>query len=194
MPKTICVIDGHPDPADGHFVNALADAYVAGAQSGGHVVSRIEIGKLPLTFLSNAEAFASDPAPEIITERQKMAEADHVVMIYPLWMGTMPAALKAFIELAACGGFFLDTGGDSSAWPAQKMKGKSARLIVTMGMPSAAYRLIFGGHSVKGIEQGILKISGFSPVRHTILGGVEGSSASRAKMLAKIEALGRGGQ
>jgi len=92
MPKTICVIDGHPDPADGHFVNALADAYVAGAQSGGHVVSRIEIGKLPLIFLSNAEAFASDPAPEIITERQKMAEADHVVMIYPLWMGTMPAA------------------------------------------------------------------------------------------------------
>jgi len=194
MSKSICIVDGHPDPAGGHFVNALADAYATGAQAGGHKISRIEIGKLALTFLSNAEAFACDPGPDIVAERQKMAEADHVVMIYPLWMGTMPAALKAFIELAACGGFFLDTGGDSSAWPAQKMKGKSARLIVTMGMPSAAYRLIFGGHSVKGVEQGILKISGFGPVRHTILGGVGGAAKIRAKMLTKIEAMGEAGR
>ena len=84
------------------------------------------------------------------------------------------------------------TGG--AGWPAQKMKGKSARIIVTMGMPGFAYGTMFGGHSVKALEKGILRISGFRPVRRTILGGVEAAGVpGRAKMLHKVEALGRRG-
>ena len=71
------------------------------------------------------------------------------------------------------------------------MKGKSARLIVTMGMPGFAYKLIFGAHSLKALEAGLLKISGFKPVRHTVFGGVQISEKSRLSMLEKTRTLGR---
>ena len=192
MPKSVCIINGHPDPAKGHFVEALADAYAHGAGEGDHTVSRIDIAKLPIEFLRNAAEFGQPPGEAIASERAKIAAADHVVLVYPLWMGTMPAIDKAFLEQISRGEFLMDTAGDSSKWPVQKMKGKSVRLIVTMGMPGLAYRVMFGAHSVKALEQGIFRIVGFKPVRHTILGMVEAVGAEgRARMIERVRALGQ---
>lgn len=192
MTRSICIINGHPDASSEHFVPALADAYVRGAQAAGHEVSRIDIGTLPVDFLHNQGEFDTPPDREIAGERGKLAAADHLVLVFPLWLGCMPARLKAFLEQLARNEFFIATTNDGAGWPAQKMKGKSARIIVTMGMPGFAYRFMFGAHSLKGVEKGMLRISGFKPVRHTILGGVEAAGVSgRAKMLHKVERLGR---
>ena len=192
MSKTVCVIDAHPDPADGHFVSALADAYARGALDGGHEVSRIRVADIPLDFMQTAEEFAELPAEPVLRAREKIAAADHVVLVFPLWLGMEPARLKAFIEQVGRGEFFLGTGGDSSKWPAQKMKGKSARLVVTMGMPGFAYGLIFGGHSLKGLAKGVFGMSGFSPVRRSVFGAVGAlEEKARGKRLARMEAWGR---
>lgn len=192
MSKTVCIINGHPDPAKGHFVEALADAYAHGAGEGDHTVSRIDIASLPIEFLRNAAEFAQPPGEAIIAERAKIAAADHVVLIYPLWMGSMPAIDKAFLEQISRGDFLMDVSGDANKWPVQKMKGKSVRLIVTMGMPGLAYRVMFGAHSLKAVEQGIFGMVGFKPVRHTILGMVEAVGAKgRARMMARVQALGQ---
>tara|TARA_R110002096_G_scaffold414643_1_gene615852 strand:- start:2195 stop:2782 length:588 start_codon:yes stop_codon:yes gene_type:complete len=192
MPKSVCIINGHPDPAKGHFVEALADAYAHGAGEGDHTVSRIDIAKLPIEFLRNAAEFGQPPGEAIASERAKIAAADHVVLVYPLWMGSMPAIDKAFLEQISRGEFLMDTAGDSSKWPVQKMKGKSVRLIVTMGMPGLAYRVMFGAHSVKALEQNIFRLVGFKPVRHTILGLVESVGAKgRARMIERVRALGQ---
>lgn len=192
MPKTVCIINGHPDPAKGHFVEALADAYAHGAGEGDHKVSRIDIAKLPIEFLRNAAEFSQPPGDAIAIERAKIAAADHVVLVYPLWMGSMPAIDKAFLEQISRGEFMIDTSGDANKWPVHKMKGKSVRLIVTMGMPGLAYRMMFGAHSVKALEQGIFRIVGFKPVRHTILGMVESVGAKgRARMIERVQALGQ---
>jgi putative NADPH-quinone reductase len=52
------------------------------------------------------------------------------------------------------------------------LKGRSAHVIVTMGMPATAYRLAFGAHGVKGFESGILGMAGINPIRETLIGGV----------------------
>ncbi|WP_270374816.1 NAD(P)H-dependent oxidoreductase [Marinicauda sp. Alg238-R41] len=170
----ILLINGHPDPDPGHFCAALCEAYAAGAREAGH-------------------QFSSAP-PEAVAEAQAaVSAADHLVLIYPLWLGTMPAKLKAFLEQLGRQNFFLETVKDGGRWPAQKMKGKSARIVVTMGMPGLAYRLVFGGHSLKALEKGILRISGFKPVRHSIFGNVQGSAQRRERLLAKASALGRKG-
>lgn len=192
MPKTVCIINGHPDPAKGHFVEALADAYAHGAGEGDHTVSRIDIARLPIEFLHNAREFGEPPGEPIISERAKIAAANHVVLLYPLWLGSMPAIDKAFLEQISRGEFLMDASGDANQWPVKKMKGKSVRLIVTMGMPGLAYRLIFGAHSLKAIEQGIFRIVGFNPVRHTILGMVEAAGAKgRARMIERVHNLGQ---
>lgn len=194
MSRSICILNGHPDASAEHFVPALADAYARGAREAGHAVSRIDIGPLCIDFLHSQAEFDSPPDAAIAAEREKIAAADHLVLIYPLWMGLMPAKTKAFLEQVGRGGFFVDTGGDSNKWPVQGMKGKSVRTIVTMGMPGFAYRLFFGAHSLKGLEKGVFGISGFKPVRHTILGGVGAAGVpGRARMLYRIEQMGRKG-
>lgn len=191
----ICVIDGHPDPEGGHFCNALADAYAVAANSAGHEVTRIAVGPMNLDFLNSGAEFARPPGETVLRERSKIAEADHVALVYPLWLGTLPAKLKAFLEQMARADFLLSTTRDGAGWPAQQMKGRSARLIVTMGMPGIAYKTVFGSHSLKALEQGIFRMSGFKPVRHTVLGGVEAAGEpGRTRMLKRVMELGHAGK
>ena len=71
------------------------------------------------------------------------------------------------------------------------LKGRSARVVVAMGMPRAAYRLIFGAHGVKGFESGILGMAGFKPVRETLIGGVGALKKQRSDaLMARLGALG----
>jgi putative NADPH-quinone reductase len=186
----ICLINAHPDPAPERFCFALADAYQSAAEQAGHAVSRFNAGEIEVPLLESAEAFKAPPPAALAPIRDALSAADHLVLIYPLWLGSLPAKAKALLEQIARAGFLLDTGGDSSKWPAQKMKGKSARIIVTMGMPGFAYRLFYGSHSLKGLEAGVLKISGFKPVRDTVFGGVEMGPDARAKMLETAAKLG----
>lgn len=187
---TIALINGHPDPDPSHFCAALCETYEQAAREAGHTVRRIEAGALDFGFLTNAQAFETAPPESIAQAQATLVEADHLVLVYPLWLGTMPARLKAFLEHLGREKFFLDTGGDSSGWPAKKMAGKSARVVVTMGMPGLAYRLFFGGHSLKALEKGILGISGFSPVRDTLFGLVESGADRRRRMLDTMARLG----
>jgi len=59
-----------------------------------------------------------------------------------------------------------------------------------MGMPALFYRFYFGAHSVKSFERNILKLIGIKPVRHTLIGGVEGSADDRRRRLEELRALG----
>ena len=184
----ICIIQGHRDARGAHLCHGLADAYRHGALDAAHQVSDVDIGSLPIDFLRNPEDMARPPNEAILAAQQTILEAEHLMITYPLWLGTMPALVKAFFEQAACGDFFL--GKTEKGWPLGKLKGRSARLVVTMGMPAAAYRLLMGGHGVKGFESGILGIAGIGPIRETPYGNVEGSAPARIKWLAKMRDLG----
>ncbi|MEL6284589.1 MAG: NAD(P)H-dependent oxidoreductase [Pseudomonadota bacterium] len=191
MTKSVCIINAHPDPSSERFVHAICDAADAGAREAGHTVSRIDIGKLSIPMLSGADEFALPPAEPVLSERVKIAEADHLFLAFPLWLGSMPAKARAFFEQAARADFFLQTGGDEHGWPAQFMQGKSARIVVTMGMPSLIYRFGMDAGAVKALERALLGMSGFKPVHHTILGGIESrTDAERAKILADMKDLG----
>lgn len=187
----IALINGHPDPDPGHFCAALCEAYENAAREAGHAVTRIDIGAIELNFLKNQKEFAAPPSDAVARAQDIVGAADHLVLVYPLWLGTMPARLKAFLEQLGRGDFFLSTKNEKGGWPAKKMSGKSARVVVTMGMPGLAYRLLFGAHSLKALEAGILKISGFGPVRDTVFGMVETSAERRERMLETMKKLGR---
>ena len=114
----------------------------------------------------------TEPPPEpILSEREKNGAADHLVIAFPLWMGGMPAKLKAFFEQAARGGYFVKMEGDG--WPEQMMKGKTARVLVSMAMPGPVYRFGMDEGALKALERGILGLSGFRQVHHTLIGGAQ---------------------
>jgi putative NADPH-quinone reductase len=125
--------------------------------------------------------------------QQAIGWAEHLVIFYPLWLGTLPAILKGFLEQVLRPGFALDES--KSGLPRGLLSGKSARIVVTMGMPALVYRWFFRAHSLKSLERNVLKFCGIGPVRETLFGMVDAASpAKREKWLARLGALGREGK
>ena len=74
----------------------------------------------------------------------------------------------------------------------EKINDKSARIVVTMGMPSLFYRLYYRSHSVRSLARNILGFVGFKPVRVSLIGHIE-SARERARGLAELLAHARRG-
>lgn len=193
MAKRIVIIQGHPDPQGNHFGHALANAYAEDAREAGNQIKRIDVSRLDFPLLRSQEEFEHGSPPEAIRGAQDAIRwADHLVIFFPLWLGAMPALLKAFLEQVFRPGFAI--AYQEGKIPKKLLKGKSARVVVTMGMPAFFYRWYFHAHGVRGLEQSVLRFSGISPIKETFIGRVEGSSAGREKSLAKMRLLGREGR
>ncbi|MDE3244301.1 MAG: NAD(P)H-dependent oxidoreductase [Nitrospirota bacterium] len=195
MPRRITIIQGHPDAQARHFGHALADEYAKGGEDGGHEVQRLEVATLEFPLLRTKEEFEHGRPPDSIKLAQEaIAWADHLVILYPLWLGDMPALLKAFLEQVFRPGFAFEYQAEGR-FPKKRLTGKSARIVVTMGMPAFVYRWLLLAHSLKSLERNVLRFSGISPVTSTVIGSVEGmTDKQRAGWLDRLRALGERGQ
>ena len=184
----ILVIDGHPDPDGSRFVHALSSVYEETVKDR-HDVKKIDLARLDFPLLRSTDDWRSGQPPSAIEEAQSMIRwAEHLVFFYPLWLGDMPALLKAFLEQVMRPGFALGTG--KGRMPAKLLKGRSARLVVTMGMPRLFYTLVYRAHSLKSFERNILGFTGIAPVRHSIIGSVDGDPSQRERWLTVMAKLG----
>jgi putative NADPH-quinone reductase len=193
MSRRIAIIQGHPDPAGGHLGHALAEAYAQAARQAGHEVRTIDVAHLDFPVLRTQAEWKSGPPPDtLLPANATIMWAEHIAIFFPLWLGTMPALFKAFLEQVLRPGWGVPAmDGKGSKRP---LAGKSARLVVTMGMPALVYRWVFRAHGIRGLERGILGFVGVAPVRETLIGMVEGSRARiEQKWLPKMRVLGRDG-
>lgn len=187
--KKIVVIDGHPDPDPVRFGHALAAAYAAAAKDEGHEVRTIEVANAGIDVLRSGKDWESGEVPAPVKDAQAtIAWADHLVILFPLWLGAMPGLLKGFFEQVFRPGFAIGKGKRTLS--PGLLTGKSARVVVTMGMPGFFYRLFFLSHSVSSLRRNILHFVGIKPVRETLIGTVE-NPASRTRGLETIRRLGR---
>jgi putative NADPH-quinone reductase len=193
MTQRICLIQGHPDRNPQHFGHALAQAYVEGARSAGHEVRTVTVAELDFPILRDPADFPDAPPTDIAAAQALISWSSHVVIIFPLWLGDMPALLKGFFEQTLRPGFAMPKDGAGGPWTGM-LKGRSARIIVTMGMPGFFYRWFYRAHSLKSLARNILLFVGIRPVRSTVIGLVEQNAARRERWLARIAALGRSGR
>lgn len=191
--RRILLLQGHPDPAGGRFGHALAQAYGDGARAAGHVVEQITVAALDFPLLrSQAEWEHGALPPSLLPAQQAIARAEHLVLFFPLWLGDMPALMKGFLEQVARPGFAFQADG-GNPFGRKGLAGRSARLVVTMGMPALLYRYYFRAHSVKSLERNILGFVGIAPVHETLIGLVDNlGDSGRAKWLARLHKLGAG--
>lgn len=192
MPRRILVIVGHPDGNPKRLCRALAESYVEGARSAGHEVHRVDLAKLDIPLLRSMDEFQHGLIPPDLRDAaEAIRRAEHIVFVFPLWLGTMPALLKAFLEQVMRPGLAFTYPEEKGGFTATLLKGRSAHLLVTMGMPAPIYRLWYLGHGVAGMRRNILNFVGIKPVRETLFGLVEGvSAARRKKWIAAARALG----
>lgn len=191
MPNRVVIIQGHPDGDARHFCHALADEYAKGCEDGGHEVKRIEVARLDFPILRRKEDFEKGSPPASIQQAQDaISWANHLVIIYPLWLGSMPALVKAFFEQVFRPGFAFEYQA-SGKTAKKRLSGKSARIVVTMGMPAFVYRWIFFAHSLRSLRRNILGFCGIAPIRSTIIGSSEGMTGrKRADWLDTIRGIG----
>ena len=188
----ILVLDGHPDAGEGRYLHALAAAYARSAREAGHELREVALPSLDFVPLRTAAEFASGEVPPAVGRLQEdLTWANHLVVLFPLWLGDMPGQLKSLLEQVLRPGFAF-AASRGKGLPRKLLQGRSARIIVTMGMPAFFYRWYYGAHSVKNLERNILRFCGYAPVRTSIVGMVEGmSDASRQRWLRKVAALGK---
>lgn len=187
----ILVINGHPDAAPQRLCAGLVEAYVAGAEAGGHVVRRIAVGALAFDLLRSAADFNDGAPPPVIGGVQRDIQwADHLVVVFPLWLGGLPALTKGFFEQVFRPQFTMRWR--KNQLPQGLLDGRTVRLIVTMGMPAPAYRLIFGAGGVRSFERSVLGLAGLRRTGTTMFGGVgDVAAAKAASWLDRVRDLGR---
>jgi putative NADPH-quinone reductase len=193
MPKRILLIQGHPDTSAPHFCNALATSYCDGAQGAGHTVRQCGVAMLNFPLLRSQKEFETGLLPASLqTAQDDILWCEHMVLFFPLWAGGMPALLKGFLEQVFRPSF---TGASAEHFGKKLLSGRSARVVVTMGMPALVYRLYFRAHSIKSLERSLLGIVGIGPVQETLIGmtgNMKGEDATR--WLVKLKHLGERGE
>lgn len=190
MKQRVLVILGHPR-ADS-LCGVLADSYSEAARAAGAEVHRVDIGDLEFDALGvKGENHAPLPEPDILSVQERVRWAEHLVFIYPIWWGTVPALLKGFLERTFASGFAIDFP-NRPPYYTPLLGGRSARLITTMNTPPWIYRwfLRAPGHNV--MKRAILELCGIKPVRITAFGPVRGSTETkRRQWIQRVRELGQ---
>jgi len=187
----ITVLQGNPDANQHHYGHALADAYIGAAIAAGHEVRVIDVATLDFPLLRTKKDWESSATPPgLSVAKRDLLWADHLVIFFPLWLGTMPALLKGFFEQV----LRIPVAGTPDAAKKEltkPLRGKSVRIVVTMGMPAFIFRWYFGAHGLKFLERNVLAFVGAGPIRSSVIGMVEGSAKSREHWLGKMVVLGK---
>lgn len=185
----ILVIIGHPDPES--YCSALAHAYMKGAEGKDAQIRTIDLSQIAFDPNLKYGYRKRTELEDDLKEAQDLIRwADHLVIVYPTWWGTMPAILKGFFDRVLLPGFAYKYREGSSLWD-KLLTGKTAHVIVTMDTPSWYNRLIYwqAGHLV--MKRNILKFCGIKPVKVTEISGVNAATEEkRRKWLEKVKQLG----
>jgi putative NADPH-quinone reductase len=191
-PRHILLIQGHPDASAAHLCHALADAYAQGAAGAGHAVRRAAVATATFPLLaSQADWESGELPPALQTAQDDIRWAHHIVLFFPLWLGDMPAMLKGFLEQVMRPDFAFVRKEGSAMFTEKGLTGRSARVVVTMGMPALVYRWYFRAHSVRALERNILGFVGMGPISETLIGNAAGLRAQdSSRWLSRMRALG----
>src|SRR5258708_15499817 len=123
----IAIIVGHA--RTGSCCEALGQAYGRGAWAGGHDATLFATAAMTFDpVLHEGFERVQSLEPDLQSAHDAILAADHLVIVFLLWLGTLPAILKGFLERVL---------QPDLVEPAKQgkfvkiLKGKSARIIVT---------------------------------------------------------------
>ena len=187
--KKVLIINGHPDKESYNF--ALAKAYLKGARKSTENVELINI--IDLDFNPNLKygyRKRTELEQDLLETQEKIKNADHLVWVYPVWWGSVPAIMKGFLDRTFLPGFAFNKR-ENSVWWDKLLKNKSARIISTMDQPNWYYKLFYKSPSHNAMRKLTLNFTGISKVKISSIGPVRNSKLDyREKWIRKVENLG----
>jgi len=187
--KNILVIIGHP--AKDSFSKAIGESYSKGARSSGNKIKVIYLSEL--NFDPNLKEGYKKIQPlerDLIDFQKKILWAKHIVLVSPIWWGSIPAKLKGLIDRAILPGFAFKYE-KRSILPKQFLRGKSARIFLNKGGSRIFY---FGSFAYPGmvLKRFVFNFTGIFPVRVKSFYSMNKISEKKAKkILKKVIEIGK---
>lgn len=188
--KKVLIIQGNP--IENSYGSQLAEVYARGAAESGAEVRELVLAELEFDLnLSGGYKGKQPLEPDLQKAQELISWADHLVFVYPNWWGGMPALLKGFIDRVFLPGFAFKYRKNSPL-PEQLLKGKTARLIVTMDSPYIYYRFYLGQPGHQMMKHSILKFCGVGSVRATNITQLRKMpEVARKQWLERVQRMGR---
>lgn len=144
----VLLIYAHPEPTS--FTSALKDAAFDALTSAGHTVKVSDLyaekfnpvaGRHDFTSVFNPSRFHYQSeqdhahktgtfAPDIAREQQRVAKADLMIWLFPIWWGGVPAILKGWFDRVLAYGFAYS---DGKRYDSGYFQGKRGILCLSTG-------------------------------------------------------------
>lgn len=184
--KNITVILGHPDRSS--FCATLAEAYARSASEAGHAVRLFRVGDMAFDpVLHHGYNKRQELEPALKELQEAITWSRHLVFVYPIWWGGIPAGLKGLIDRVFLPGYAFKYRKGSQLWD-RLLSGRSAHIISTMDTPPWYFRFGYrmpGHHQMK---KTILEFCGIRPVKISSFGPIRfATDRQRTKWLQKVK-------
>jgi putative NADPH-quinone reductase len=174
----VLIVNGHPDPRPERFCAALCEACLGGARSAGRQADMISPGALP----SGDGQGSAHASRDLARALDLVRGADHLTVIFPLWLDKPPLLLSKFFRQVAEAGTH-DRGGGFIR--------RSVHFVVTMAMPAFAHRSISRATRSTSPSQDLISLLGVETDELSFIGSVDTiSNAQRKEWLDRLHLLG----
>jgi len=189
--KSILVINAHP--SSDSLSGSLAKAYAASAKAAGHTVDLAHLSDLTFDpILHKGYKSIQTLEPDLLQMQKRITAAQHVVFVFPVWWGSVPALFKGFLDRTLLPGYAFKYRTDSPMWD-KLLAGRTARIIVTSDGPIWWNRFIFKDSTIHMMKKAVLEFCGFK-VSVTRMGSVKTAKPEQIqKFINKIADLGTSG-
>lgn len=172
------VIYAHPNPNS--FNGAILNQVIKALEDGKHSYDVIDLYKdrFDPVLLFDEKKRRSDMKhdPETAEYRRIVKNADHLIFIYPLWWGGMPAIMKGFIDRVFAAGEAYTYQGKL---PKGLLKARTASVYYTADAPSWYLRFWRRDADWVTVKDVMLKFCGVRWVRRLLFAGVKDSSEEK---------------
>ncbi|MCV6585198.1 MAG: NAD(P)H-dependent oxidoreductase [Marinibacterium sp.] len=184
----LTVLD-HPDP--NAFSAAIARQFMAGAHEAGHSTELADLhaeGFDPRWTMADVRGTPT-PGSDIALEQARIARADAICLVFPLYWWGMPAMTKGWVDRVWSWGWAYDQLDDPDR---SLQRTRSGVLLVPAGARSDEIEARgYGAALDTAWMAGTFGYFGLSPRRIELLCGSTGSEARRAALLDRSFEVGR---
>lgn len=183
--KTL-IINGHPDLNS--FTSKIARKKYENYKTNNNDVTLLEIAKLNFNpvFLGFGDDTTKEIEADLVEAQKQIKDANHIVIVSPIWWTTYPALLKGFFDRTLLPDFaFKYVKG--KALPEKLLKGKTGELILLSDAPAWYRKYILRDPAATALKRDILGFCGIKVNKITRIGSMHNlTQEKRNKILNTI--------
>ncbi len=192
--KTVIV---YYHPYNRSFCHALLEAAKEGAENAELEVDVIDLDAEkfdPVMSANDLRGFVNHEMVDVQAKELfgRIRNADHMIMIFPIWWELMPAMVKGFIDKVVFPGSFYEQiqGGFDMLTLLPNLK---VTIITTMNTPALMYKFVYKNAIYRAMVSGTFKKIGIRKVKWVNFGMVKFTKEeTRQKWLKKTAQIGAG--